>query len=109
MIKNSILLLAFVFWTNFSIADGQKILSQKNCSEIKGSVLYLRTVADENWKALETNPREYQISLYKLQRFSGQWMWLQILQLFTKYFVIRNKDDKLSSKSCSFYPKKGTQ
>ncbi len=56
MIKNSIPLLAFVFWTNFSIADGQKILSQKNCSEIKGSILYLLTVADENWKALETNP-----------------------------------------------------
>ena len=56
MIKNSIPLLAFVFWTNFSIADGQKILSQKNCSEIKGSVLYLLTVADENWKALEKSP-----------------------------------------------------
>ena len=49
-------LLAFIFWRNFTIADGQKILSQKNCSEIKGSVLYLLTVADENWKALETNP-----------------------------------------------------
>ena len=49
-------LLAFIFWTNFTIADDQKILSQKDCSEIKGSVLYLLTVADENWKALETNP-----------------------------------------------------
>ena len=48
-------LLAFIFWTNFTIADDQKILSQKDCSEIKGSVLYLLTVADENWKALETN------------------------------------------------------
>ena len=46
---------AFIFWTNFTIAGGQKILSQKDCSEIKGSVLYLLTVADENWKALETN------------------------------------------------------
>ena len=49
-------LLAFNFWTNFTIADGQKILSQKDCSEIKGSVLYLLTVADENWKALEKIP-----------------------------------------------------
>ena len=49
-------LLTFIFWTDFAIADGQKILSQKDCSEIKGSVLYLLTVADENWKALETNP-----------------------------------------------------
>ena len=28
----------------------------KNCNEIKGSVLYLLTVADENWKALEKSP-----------------------------------------------------
>ena len=48
-------LLAFVFWTNFTVADAQKILSQKDCNEIKDGVLYLLTVADENWKALETN------------------------------------------------------
>ena len=49
-------LLAFVFWANFTVADDQKILSQKDCNEIKDGVLYLLTVADENWKALETNP-----------------------------------------------------
>lgn len=49
-------LLAFVFWANFTVADDQKILSQKDCNEIKGGALYLLTVADENWKALETNP-----------------------------------------------------
>ena len=49
-------LLAFVFWANFTVADDQKILSQKDCNEIKGDALYLLTVADENWKALETNP-----------------------------------------------------
>ena len=47
-------LLAFVFWANFTVADDQKILSQKDCNEIKDGVLYLLTVADENWKALET-------------------------------------------------------
>ena len=49
-------LLAFVFLANFTVADDQKILSQKDCNEIKDGVLYLLTVADENWKALETNP-----------------------------------------------------
>ena len=49
-------LLAFGFWANFSVADDQKILSQKDCNEIKDGILYLLTVADENWKALETNP-----------------------------------------------------
>ena len=48
-------LLAFVFWATFTVADDQKILSQKDCNEIKDGVLYLLTVADENWKALETN------------------------------------------------------
>ena len=42
----------------FSVADDQKILSQKDCNEIKDGVLYLLTVGDENWKALETNPEE---------------------------------------------------
>ena len=51
-------LLAFVFWANFTVADDQKILSQKDCNEIKDGVLYLLTVADENWKALETNQEE---------------------------------------------------
>ena len=49
-------LLAFVFWATFTVADDQKILSQKDCNEIKDGVLYLLTVADENWKALKTNP-----------------------------------------------------
>ena len=49
-------LLAFVFWANFTVADDQKVLSQKDCYEIKDGVLYLLTVADENWKALETIP-----------------------------------------------------
>ena len=48
-------LLAFVFWANFTVADDQKLLPQKDCNEIKDGVLYLLTVADENWKALETN------------------------------------------------------
>ena len=49
-------LLAFVFWANFTVADDQQILTQKDCNEIKDGVLYLLTVADENWKALETIP-----------------------------------------------------
>ena len=49
-------LLAFSFWANFSVADDQKILSQKDCNEIKGGALYLLTVADEKWKALEKSP-----------------------------------------------------
>ena len=102
-------LLAFVFWANFTMADDQKILPQKDCNEIKNGVLYLLTVADENWKALETTLKEHRISLNILQRLSGHWMWLQIIQQFTMYFVIRNKYGNLSSKSCSFYPKKGTQ
>ena len=64
-------LLAFIFWTNFTIADDQKILSQKDCSEIKGSVLYLLTVADENWKALETNPER--IPDFIVQTAKIQW------------------------------------
>ena len=48
-------LLAFVFWANFTVADDQKLLPQKDCNEIKDGVLYLLTVADENWKTLETN------------------------------------------------------
>lgn len=48
-------LLAFVFWATFTVAGDQKILSPIDCNEIKDGVLYLLTVADENWKALETN------------------------------------------------------
>ena len=48
-------LLAFVFWANFTVADDQNLLPQKDCNEIKNGVLYLLTVAGENWKALETN------------------------------------------------------
>ena len=102
-------MLAFVFWTNFSIADGQKILSQKNCSEIKGSVLYLLTVADENWKALETNPEG--TSDFIEHTAKNEWA-LDVAanyKIFIKYFVIRNKDDNLSSQLCSLYPKTGTQ
>ena len=47
-------LLAFVFWANFTVADDQKLLPQKDCNKIKDGVLLL-TVAEENWKTLETN------------------------------------------------------
>ena len=49
-------LLAFVFWATFTVADDQKILSQKDCNEIKDGVLYLLTFAVQNLKALETKP-----------------------------------------------------
>ena len=49
-------MLAFVFWTNFSHSRRPKDTIPKDCNEIKDGVLYLLTVADENWKALETNP-----------------------------------------------------
>ena len=89
MIKNSIPLLAFVFWTNFSIAGGQKILSQKDCSEIKGSVLYLLTVADENWKALETNPKG--IPDFIAQTAKIQWVMDMAANYTTIYKVFCDK------------------
>ena len=40
----------------FCLSRQPKDVIPKDCTEIKNGVLYLLTVADENWKALETNP-----------------------------------------------------
>jgi len=81
----------------------------KDYNDIKDGLLYLLTVADENWKALETNPEGTSDFIEHTAKNEWALMWLQIIQLFTKYFVIRNKDDNLSSQLCSLYPKTGTQ
>ena len=39
----------------FCLSRQPKDVIPKDCTEIKNGVLYLLTVADENWKALETN------------------------------------------------------
>ena len=81
----------------------------KDYNDIKDGLLYLLTVADENWKALETNPEG--TSDFIEHTAKNEWA-LDVAanyKIFIKYFVIRNKDDNLSSKLCSLYPKKGTQ
>ena len=81
----------------------------KDCNEIKNGILYLLTVADENWKALETNPEG--TSDFIEHTAKNEWA-LDVAanyKICIKYFVIRNKDDNLSSKSCRLYPKKGNQ
>jgi hypothetical protein len=81
----------------------------KDYNDIKDGLLYLLTVADENWKALETNPEG--TSDFIEHTAKNEWA-LDVAanyKIFIKYFVIRNKDDNLSSQLCSLYPKTGTQ
>ena len=81
----------------------------KDYNNIKYGLLYLLTVADENWKALETNPEV--TSDFIEHTAKNEWA-LDVAanyKIFIKYFVIRNKDDNLSSQLCSLYPKTGTQ
>ena len=55
----------------FCLSRQQKDVIPKDCTEIKNGVLYLLTVADENWKALETNPEgipDFIVQTAKIQR-----------------------------------------
>ena len=54
--KKLMSLLSVLVWTGSAMASDHHILSKKDCNEMMNGILYLLTVADQNWKALETNP-----------------------------------------------------
>ena len=48
--------MSVLIWINAAMANNNDILSENDCDEIKNGILYLLSVADENWKALDSNP-----------------------------------------------------
>ena len=40
------------------MASDHYTLSKKDCNEMKNGILYLLKVADQNWKAMESNAEE---------------------------------------------------
>ena len=54
--KKLLSLMSVLFWINAAMANKNDILSENDCDEIKNGILYLLSVADENWKALDSNP-----------------------------------------------------
>ena len=56
MMKKLMPLLSVLVWTSSAIASDHHTISKKDCNTMKKAILYLLTVADQNWKALETNP-----------------------------------------------------
>ena len=51
-------LLSVLVWTSSALASDHQALSKKDCNEMKNGILYLLKVADQNWKELETNPKD---------------------------------------------------
>ena len=56
MMKKLMPLLSVLVWTSSAMASDHHTISKKDCNKMKNGILYLLTVADQNWKALETNP-----------------------------------------------------
>tara|TARA_B100000965_G_C19106245_1_gene547077 strand:+ start:243 stop:512 length:270 start_codon:yes stop_codon:yes gene_type:complete len=54
--KKLLAILSVFLFANQASADDHKMLSKNDCNEMRDGILYLLSVADENWKALETNP-----------------------------------------------------
>jgi len=48
--------MSVLIWINTAMANNKDILSENDCDEIKNGILYLLSVADDNWKALDSNP-----------------------------------------------------
>ena len=49
-------LLSVLIWINAAVANNSDILLENDCDEIKNGILYLLSVADGNWKGLDSNP-----------------------------------------------------
>ena len=49
-------LLSVLVWTGSAIAGDHHTLSKKDCNEMRNGILSLLKLADQNWKALKTNP-----------------------------------------------------
>ena len=47
--------MSVLIWINTAMANNKDILSENDCDEIKNGILYLLSVADDNWKALDSN------------------------------------------------------
>jgi len=58
MMKKLMPLLSVLVWTSSAIASDHHTLSKKDCNEMKNSKIYLLKVADQNWKAMESNSEE---------------------------------------------------